>query len=348
MAGAALSPSPSPPSGHRPRSRRNPGGLRAACLLVLFSLALLAGLAPDAAHAQVPGKPPTPTIDQVRETSLRVTWQVPSGNPTHIQVRLTGPGGSTETYGAINGSHTFTSLTQATEYSASARGWRQTTGTFGPWSDTATATTDGMAAPTFSTVRHNQLNVNWVAASSDASPGVNRYQIAGEQVGGAALTTRNTNSSSRLANFGSLMPDTAYRFRIRVRRGNTYGSWSPWATQRTTRAQPAAPAAPTFSAVTTSRIRVNWTAPAQNGGVIGRYEVESNEVGTTRHGQARVARLGPQPHLQLPQAGHRVPVPGAGAQHPRLGRVVGLGDAVDGRAHPVPPRPRRTSPPTRG
>ena len=186
-AGATSSPSVSPRSEPRPRSALKPGGLRAAALLVLLSLALFAGLLPGGAQAQTaPDAPAAPTASSLTPTGFTLSWTAPADNGTAItkyEWRLSVSIGGGEPLEVTSVETTATTAqysgnnlsTNPIEYEAQVRAWN---GTWSAWSATTQVTQpagvvpDAPAAPTVGRTSGSEmtsLDVSWTAPANGGS-----------------------------------------------------------------------------------------------------------------------------------------------------------------------------------
>ena len=161
---AAVAAPPPPPSR---QSARKSGGFRAATLLVLFLLALLAGLAPGAAQAQVPGAPDAPVIVNSWGTGFTFTWGLPSNtggstlNGTTAQV-FNSVGTSVQTFTVpLSATSTLTTFSGTYTHSSNADG----TYTVKAWATNADGTGAESTATTVDTSSPPSRSVTWSTGS---------------------------------------------------------------------------------------------------------------------------------------------------------------------------------------
>ncbi|MBY5161288.1 Ig-like domain-containing protein [Salsipaludibacter albus] len=111
-----------------------------------------------------------------------------------------------------------------------------------------------------------EATINWSAPAANGSP-IDGYELEHDQGGSQALGTSTTHQWTALDN------GTSYRFRIRATNEAGPSPWSDWSPAVIPNEVPGRPAAPQVD-FADEALDVDWTAPANDGTAILRYELE--------------------------------------------------------------------------
>ena len=248
---------------------------------------------------EAPGKPGAPTVSAASATSLSVSWSAPdNAGPAitdyDVQYREGNSGGWTD--GSHNGTATtatLTGLSENTSYQVQVQATNDE-GT-GDWSDSGSGTTDAAAdaanaSPSFSSssatisVAENETTVVTVLATdSDADDDITGYAITGGpdqtffsigETSGALTFEAAPNHESPQDQFNN----NTYVVDVTATSGT--GTRVKTATQTITVTvtdvsgeAPGKPAKPRVSAASATSLRVNWSAPDNEGPPITDYDV---------------------------------------------------------------------------
>lgn len=207
-----------------------------------------------------PGSPGTPTFSGITLTGARVSWTAASGADSYSVERCSGAGCSTFspiTSGVVGLFYDDSGLTTGTSYTY--RVIATNIAGNGPYSGAATLVAgvpDVPGTPTFSNVTNSGIHIAWTA-----SPRADSYSV--ERCSGAGCSNFSQVTSGVTALFyddTGLTNATSYTYRIRAT--NTYGNspYSGSASQVTGSSGLGTPGTPTFSVVTSSGMRVSWSA----------------------------------------------------------------------------------------
>jgi len=133
-------------------------------------------------------------------------------------------------------------------------------------------------------ISSSQINLSWNAPSDNGGSAITGYEIQRSQDGGTTWSTisQNTGSTSTVYSDTGLNSSTAYTYQVFAINAVGTSSASNSASA-TTSAQMSAPQPPTglvASAVSSTKINLNWNAPGNDGGsaIIG-YEIERSTLG---------------------------------------------------------------------
>ena len=247
---------------------------------------------------EAPGKPGTPTVSAGSATSLRASWSAPSnaGPPItryDVRHRTSSPEGSWTEKNVPSIAAVIESLSENTSYDVQVRAINAE-GT-GAWSDSGNGTTDAAAdaanaSPSFSSssatisVAENQTTVVTVLATdSDADDDITGYAITGGpdqtffsigETSGALTFEAAPNHESPQDQFNN----NTYVVDVTATSGT--GTRVKTATQTITvtvtdvdTEAPGKPAKPRVSAASATSLRVNWSAPDNEGPPITDYDV---------------------------------------------------------------------------
>ncbi len=261
----------------------------------------------------VPGAPAAPSVSAASSSSLTVMWSAPDDGGSAItdydvQYRAGTSGDWTDgNHAGTATTATLTGLSASTSYQVQVRATNADGA--GSWSDSGSGRTeDANAAPTFSSpatfdAAENQTSAGEVVATdSDADDDITGYAITG----GADQSFFSIGATS-----GDLTFDAAPNYEDAQDQGtnNTYvvevqatsgaGEREKTATQTITvtvtdvnTEAPGKPGAPTVTTASVSRLRVNWSAPANAGPAITDYDYRyraGNSGGWTDGGHAGTA-----------------------------------------------------------
>ena len=247
---------------------------------------------------EAPGKPGTPTVSAGSATSLMVNWSAPSnaGPPItgyDVRHRTSSPEGSWTEKNVPSIAAVIESLSENTSYDVQVRA-TNAEGT-GAWSDSGSGTTDAAAdaanaSPSFSSssatisVAENETTVVTVLATdSDADDDITGYAITGGpdqtffsigETSGALTFEAAPNHESPQDQFNN----NTYVVDVTATSGT--GTRVKTATQTITVTvtdvsgeAPGKPAKPRVSAASATSLRVNWSAPDNEGPPITDYDV---------------------------------------------------------------------------
>jgi len=218
-----------------------------------------------------PGPPPNPrpipqpgatdaTATTLSATSIRINWTDAATNETNFRIDRSADGGATWVQaGSTNANAvTFTNynLSPATTYSFRVRSYDA----YGhsPWSNIATATTaSAPAAPanlTATALGAGSIRLNW----TDTSTTELGFKVERSTDGSNFSVVAYAAKDAVQVTASSLLPGTAYWFRVRAYDGSIDGPPSNTAAASTL-PPPGAPAALAATALTSSSIRLDWT-----------------------------------------------------------------------------------------
>ena len=246
---------------------------------------------------EAPGKPGAPTVSAGSATSLRVNWSAPSnaGPPItsyDVRHRTSSPEGSWMEKNVPSIAAMIENLSENTSYDVQVRAINAE-GT-GAWSDSGNGTTDAAAdaanaSPSFSSsatisVAENETTVVTVLATdSDADDDITGYAITGGpdqtffsigETSGALTFEAAPNHESPQDQFNN----NTYVVDVTATSGT--GTRVKTATQTITVTvtdvsgeAPGKPAKPRVSAASATSLRVNWSAPSNEGPPITDYDV---------------------------------------------------------------------------
>ena len=246
---------------------------------------------------EAPGKPGTPTVSAGSATSLRASWSAPSnaGPPItryDVRHRTSSPEGSWTEKNVPSIAAVIENLSENTSYDVQVRAINAE-GT-GAWSDSGNGTTDAAAdaanaAPAFGSsaarnVAENTTAVVTVTATdSDADDSVTGYEITG----GADQGLFSIGATSGVLTFDAAPnyedpkdSDNDNDYVVVVQATSGTGTREMTATQTITvtvtdvnTEAPGKPAKPRVSAASATSLRVNWSAPDNEGPPITDYDV---------------------------------------------------------------------------
>jgi hypothetical protein len=153
------------------------------------------------------------------------------------------------------------------------------TGTNGPFSNTASATT---AAPTFTapsglTATSSgpaQVNLSWTVATETGGT-ITNYLV--ERCSGACTSytqVATTTSPTTSFNDTALLGSTTYTYRVRASDGTNFSGYSNTSSATTAAPTFTVPASLTATAASNTQINLSWTAATETGGTITSYLIE--------------------------------------------------------------------------
>jgi hypothetical protein len=271
-----------------------------------------------------PGQPNAPTFGLVDERWFDLKWQEPNtgGTPiTRIAFQIKRSSAPESAFGYISFSqpddYLFTRSVRVSDYwmqrgyiipgtSYDVRVREQNAAGWGPWSESATVTTDGDAPPdavelppgkpgrpNITRVYATSFRIEWQPPSlrgdSIVEMGI-QYKLSSEPES-AFVYVKPKPRYPRMKEFvrgfnliarsgQSVLPDTSYDVRVQERNGAGWGEWSDVSTVTTAGTAPAAdtppgkPDAPTFSDVQETQFRVVWAAPTAGSSAITGYGIQ--------------------------------------------------------------------------
>lgn len=219
----------------------------------------------------VPGQPVAPTVLEVRDSTVVLSWPSPAANGAPIldyQVAADGvsqtcPTTTCTIEGLRNGTTYLFTVTARNEVGESPRS---------PASGPARPDNqpDPPAAPT-TTFGDGSLDVAWVAPRNTGSP-ITRYEVELSPGGGAVSATGTSYTFTGLTNGQS--------YQVRIRAFNDApdpSEWSPYSAPEVPAGAPFRPDAPTAAVAggeLGGQVDVNWTAPDTNGAPIDTYTLQ--------------------------------------------------------------------------
>ena len=234
---------------------------------------------------QPPTAPGTPVLSVVSSSQINLTWTAATDNvgvTDYFVERCTGANCTTFAQIAAPATTSFndTSLTPSTSYSYRVRA-TDAAGNLGPYSATATATTQADTQPptapgtsVLNVVSSTQINVSWSAATDNV--GVTGYLV--ERCAGANCTTFAQIAAPTTTSFNDtgLTPSTSYSYRVRAT--DAAGNLGPYSATTTATTQaapdtqpPTAPGTPALTVASSTKINLTWTAATDNVGVTGYF-----------------------------------------------------------------------------
>ncbi len=241
-----------------------------------------------------PAKPAAPTVGEVRDKTVVLSWQPPTANGTPIiDYLVSSDQGYTKT--CPTNTCTLDGLTNNVTYRFQVAA-RNEVGA-GPVSELSGPARPDVkpnkaAAPTL-TFGDKQITVTWTAPPTAGSP-ITGYDLEISPGG----TQRALGTDTTLVWTG-LRNGDPYRFRVRAKNlALEPGDWSDLSEPEIPAAKPARPAAPTASGtggILGEQVTVNWTAPANNGAAITTYAlvVYANGAETQRLTDSATSRVLP-------------------------------------------------------
>ena len=243
-----------------------------------------------------PSRPATPTVSALSSSSLRVTWSAPAANGASItdyDVRYRRFGASSWIDNRHNGTSrtdTISGLSSSTRYEVQVRA--QNSRGESSWSPSGYGSTTGPtirvpsrpAAPTVSALSSSSLRVTWSAPAANGAS-ITDYDVRYRRPGASSWIDNRHNGTSRTDTISGLSSSTRYEVQVRAQNSRGESSWSSsgyGSTTGPTIRVPSRPAAPTVSALSSSSLRVTWSAPAANGASITDYDVQYRSSGSWR------------------------------------------------------------------
>jgi hypothetical protein len=245
----------------------------------------------NTATASTPAVPPTAPTNLTATDSgpaqINLSWTAstePGGTISRYSIeRCAGANcGNTASNFAQVGTSTTTSFSDTGLLGSSSYSYRvraeDTSNTFGPYSNTASATT---AAPTFTApsnltataVSNTQINLSWTAGTETGGT-VTEYLI--ERCSGNAcssFTQIGTSTATTYSNTG-LLGSTSYTYRVRATDGANDSGYSNTNSTITPAPTFTPPSNLTTAASGPAQINLSWTAAAETGGTITQYLIE--------------------------------------------------------------------------
>jgi len=195
--------------------------------------------------------------------------------------RCAGNGCTSFTQVGSSGTTSFSDsgLSGSTSYTYRVRA-QDSTGTVGPYSNTATATTLAPVVPTApssllaSTVSNTQISLSW-GATTEAGGTIGQYLIERCAGNGCTGFTQVGTSTTTSFNDSGLAGSTTYSYRVRAQdtSGND-GPYSNVASTSTTAPTLTAPTSLTASAASNTQVNLAWGAASETGGSISQYLIE--------------------------------------------------------------------------
>ena len=221
-----------------------------------------------------PGTPSTPTVLEVRDRTVVLTWSAPQANGAPITgYRVDGGGYSRECPGTTC---TLDGLTNDVEYRFTVTA-RNAVGESDPSPASAPARPDvrpDRPTPPSLVFGDRSLQVSWTPPSSPGSR-IEQYEleISPPAAGGTqAVATGTTYTWTGLTN------GQAYQVRLRARnRAPEPSDWSDYSRPEVPAGVPETPAAPTAApagGTIGGQVTVRWTRPDENGAAVDRYELQ--------------------------------------------------------------------------
>ena len=249
----------------------------------------------SAAPEDAPAAPAAPTLTYA-STSLTATWTAPAANGQPISdydvryrvkdTNSTTPGDQPGSWNSLSGSDdpgTATTadidgLTNGTTYQVQVRA-TNSVGT-GSWSASANekpSTVPGKPTAVTLTIKDQSLGVSWTAPTATGGADITGYKTehcdnsTGCDAASEWTSTTHTGTGTT-ATITGLNNGRSYQVRVAATNRSGDSAWSTAATE-TPAAKPDTPAAPTVTMLH-QKLRVSWTAPANNGAAISDYDMQ--------------------------------------------------------------------------
>lgn len=233
-----------------------------------------------------PDAPGKPTVSSVQSRTVVLSWSPPIDNGKPITTYTVADAARGYEKDCRATTCTLDGLTNNVEYNFTVTA-TNSVGTSDPSPVSETARPDVRpetpAAPTLD-FGDRSLDVSWTVPRTEGSP-VQDYtlEISPAPPSGVVQKTGVTGTSIP---WDGLENGASYRVRVQANNlAPEPSSWSPWSQPMVPAAPPSAAAAPTTERIpsvgTQSQLRVNWTAPANNGDAISGYELRVMQGSTT-------------------------------------------------------------------
>jgi chitodextrinase len=221
----------------------------------------------------VPGAPSAPSVSPGNGQNV-ITWTAPANNGSTI-TKYELKRGDTVLKSDITGTtYTDTGLANGTSYSYTVRAYNAA-----GWGNFSAATA-GIprtvpAAPAINAAAGNKQNIiSWSAPANNGAT-VTKYEIS-RKTGSGAYTVLNANVTGTSYTDPSLTAGTAYTYRVRA---YNVAGWGGYSTEKsaTPYTTPNAPGAPSVAPGNGQNV-ITWTAPANNGSTITKYELKRGDT----------------------------------------------------------------------
>lgn len=232
--------------------------------------------------AEPPSAPGTPTSSSVTSSGYNFSFSAPSNNggASILEYQVQRARASNFTTGSqltslgTSRSGSYSGLTRATDYWQRARA-RNSAG-WGAWSSSRKTTTlpevpSLATVPAASRITRNSAYFSGfqIGDTGGQSPTNLRIQYnTSQSTTGASIYTRGSWAAITLS---GLAADQRYYYRASAYNSAGWGPWSGWQNFTTLDDAPDDMSPPTFTEVTETSFRVNWTAPAMNGATFSHY-----------------------------------------------------------------------------
>ena len=221
-----------------------------------------------------PEAPAAPTVLEVRDRTVVLTWSAPAANGAPITSYVVDAAGVSRDCASTT--CTIDGLTNDVEYRFTVTA-RNEVGDSDPSPPSAPVRPDvrpDRPSPPNLTFDDRSLQVAWTAPNSPGSP-VESYdlEISPAGAGGAQVTVSGTSYT-----WSGLTNGQSYQVRVRAHnRAPEPSDWSDYSRAETPAGAPATPAAPTAApsgGVVGQQVDVQWTAPDENGAPITGYDLQ--------------------------------------------------------------------------
>jgi chitodextrinase len=243
------------------------------------------GTATASTLAGVPTAPTNLAATAAGSTQVNLTWGASSESGGSIALylieRCQGAGCSsfTQVGTATGTSFSDSALSASTTYSYRVRA-QDASGTNGPYSNLASATTTGSGAPTApgnlaaTAAGANQIGLTWGAATESGGT-IALYLIERCQGAGCSSFTQIGTSTTLSFSDSGLTGSTSYSYRVRAQDASgTTGPYSGTATASTLAGVPTAPTNLAATAAGSTQVGLTWGASSESGGSIALYLIE--------------------------------------------------------------------------
>jgi hypothetical protein len=231
--------------------------------------------------AAIPAQPKDLNISVITEDTVRLSWTAPTstGATTYVRIDSKTAGasrvGDEITIADATSTYDVTGLSKSATYSFSVA----TRNVYG-WGAVSSVTALMAVAPSAprslvaTTTGGSVIDLSWTAPSTDGGVAISDYVV--EYATGSSAWSVFTDgvATATSARVTGLTSGSSYRFRVSAKNAVNTGVASNIA-EATTWSVPAAPSALTATVLSTTSIRLTWTAPASNGGnAVRDYRIE--------------------------------------------------------------------------